>query len=339
MKKRIRYILFLVIITPICLELALRILGYGAYHQTEYSIVSKPNMCLEASADLGFSLGEGVYSVSMNGAPAYTATHIDGQRITGNSAKADSLPDVFVMGCSFTYGMGVDDSLSFPYQLQQAFSNVDIRNFGVPGFGSVQSYLQLKEEIATGNIPEMVVVNFCDFHHERNSLTPRYRNSLVLGYQRSNEAASKALKKSGFPYIENDTIKTVDYDKLYSNWPGRETFATVHYFQSMSDKSKESNINLVENSLSIFQKIKALCEKHEVHLIVTGLTKNKDTQQFLRQLRSEGFQTVDISLNLENKKYNQLPYDTHPNGRAHTYFAKKLTPVLAEWINLQFPAN
>ncbi len=339
MKKRVRYILFLVLVTPICLELALRIVGYTAYQQTEYSIVSKPSMCLEASSELGFSLGEGVFSVSMNGASEYTATHVNGQRITGNTVKADSLPDVFVMGCSFTYGMGVSDSLSFPYQLQQAFPHLDIQNFGVPGFGSVQSYLQLKQEIEAGSIPEMVVVNFCDFHHERNSLTPRYRNSLILGYQRSNDAASEALKKSSFPYIEQGKLKTVEYDLLYSNWPGRETFATVHYFQSMIDNSKESDIDLEENSLFVFRKIKSLCDEHHIQLLVTGLTKSSETQHFLKQLQSEGIQTKDISLNLNNKQYNQLPYDSHPNERAHTLFANRLIPTLSEWISLQSPAN
>lgn len=328
MKKRIRYILFLVLITPICLELALRILGYGAYHQTEYSIVSKPTMCLQASSELGFSLGEGVYSVSMNGAPNYTATHVDGQRITRAYSKADSLPELFVMGCSFTYGMGVSDSISFPYQLQQQFPAWNIRNFGVPGFGSVQSYLQLESEIESGIIPQLVIVNFCDFHHQRNSLTPRFRNSLVLGYQRSNAQASAALQQSRFPYIENGSIKTVDYDHLYSNWPGRETFAAVHYFQSIRDKSKESEIDLVENSLIVFRKMKALCDQHEITLIVTGLTKNRETRKFLKRLQSEGIQTADISLDLKNKKYNQLPYDSHPNGRAHMHFANQLATVL-----------
>lgn len=320
--------LFLVLITPVCLELALRILGYGAYHQTEYSIVSKPVMCLQASSELGFSLGEGVYAVSMNGAPAYTATHVNGQRITSRTAKADSLPELFVMGCSFTYGMGVSDSVSFPYQLQQQFPEWNIRNFGVPGFGSVQSLLQLKDEISSGTIPEVVIVNFCDFHHQRNSLTPRFRNSLVLGYQRSNNEASEALQQSRFPYIEKGTIKTVDYEHLYSNWLGRETFATVHYIQSINDKRNEAEIDLVENSLVVFRKMQALCDTHGITLIVTGLTNNWETRKFLKQLDTEGIQTVDISLDLKNKKYNQLPYDSHPNGRAHTHFAQQLTTVL-----------
>ncbi len=333
MKKRIRYYFFLTLITPICFELALRVLGYSAYQQVPYSIISKPNMCLEASVDLGFSLGEGTYSVSINGAPKYTATHTNGKRITRKSSANDSLPCVFVMGCSFTYGMGVNDSVSFPYQLQSHFKNFSIENFGVPGFGTVQSYLQLEKEINIGNIPELVIVNFCDFHHERNSLTPRFRNSLVMGYQRSNKEATSKLVKSRFPYVENKEIKFVEFNHLYSNWKGRETLASVNYFQTMKDERLTAQINLEQNSLEIFRRMQAICKKHNIKFMVTGLTRNSATRAFIARLKKSNIDAVDISLDLSQKKYNQLPYDTHPNSRAHDYFTKRIILKMRNWIS------
>ncbi|MFK7786913.1 MAG: hypothetical protein AB8B56_17460 [Crocinitomicaceae bacterium] len=292
MSKRFRYYLFLVLITPICFEIALRILGYGPYRQSEYTISSEPQMCLKSSDELGFSLGEGTYQVSVNGAPNYTATHIDGRRITRKKHVEVFESQVFIMGCSFTYGMGVSDSVAFPYQIQQRFKDsIRIENYGIPGFGNVQSYLQLKREVAEGNIPKLVIVNFCDFHHERNSLTPRYRNSLVLGYQRSNKEVSKELGKSTFPFIENGRLKSVAFDDMYHNWSGRETFATVHYFQSNSDKRLSEKINLEKNSLALFSKLQSLCDKHHIELIVTGLTKTKATRRFLNSLDKKGIRT------------------------------------------------
>ena len=340
MSKRVRYYLFLVLITPICFEIALRILGYTPYIQAEYTISSEPQMCLRSSDELGFSLAEGTYEVSVNGAPSYTATHIDGRRITRNFRPKISGAKVFLMGCSFTYGMGVSDSLSFPYRLQSSFPILTrIENYGVPGFGNVQSYLQLKDEINDGNTPELVIVNFCDFHHERNSLTPSYRNSLVLGYQRSNKEVSKQLAKSTFPFMEKGRLTEVTFDEMYSNWPGRETFATVHYFQSNNDRRLSESINLEKNSLALFLKFKSLCDEHDIKLIVTGLTKNKVTRKFLKSLENKGIQTVDISLNLKDKQYNQLPYDSHPNEKAHAHFAQALETVIGNWISSRFPAN
>lgn len=296
-------------------------------------------MCMVASADLGFALGDGTYSVSVNGAPSYTATHIDGKRITRKNNVNDSLPDVFIMGCSFTYGMGVDDSISFPYQLQSAFDQLTIQNFGVPGFGNVQSLLQLEKEITAGNLPELVIVNFCDFHHERNSMTPRFRNSLVMGYQRSNDEATSELSKSQFPFVENGDVKSVAFKQLYSNWRGRETFASVNYFQTMNDERLTSNINLEQNSLNLFLRMKKLCKENDIHLLVTSLTRNSASTSFLNRLKKSGIDVFDISLDLRQKKYNQLPYDTHPNSLAHDHFSKKLTLWMQEWLNSQSPAS
>lgn len=333
MKKRIGYILFLALITPVCFEIALRILGYTPFIQEQYYIVSKPDMCLKSSADLGFTLGEGVYEVSMNGAPAYTATHRNGRRITKNHVAHDSLRDVFIMGCSFTYGMGVVDSVSFPHQIQRRFPQLDVHNFGVPGFGTVQSYLQLKKEIENGNIPDLVLVNFCDFHHERNSLTPIFRKSLVLGYERSNTEAERQLAKSKFPYIKNGKLASVDYTDLYTNWIGRETFAAVQYFQSISDKRAKAKLDLEANSETIFRKMHALCDEHHIHFAVTGLTQTSATYAFLERLvESSGIHTIDIALDLAINDYNQLPYDSHPNEKAHDFFAKKISEKIALWI-------
>lgn len=329
-KKRIRYYVFLLLITPICLEIALRILGYSAYQQLQYSIESNPKMCIVASSELGFALGEGIFEVSVNGAPKYVATHLDGKRITRLDSTQDSLAKVFIMGCSFTYGMGVDDSLSFPYKVQDHFGNLNVQNFGVPGYGSIQSYLQLKKELENDHIPEVVLVNFCDFHDERNSLTPRFRNSLVIGYQRSNDETSAELAKSKFPFIENGQIKLVSFKNLYSNWSGRETFATVNYFQTMNDERLTGQIDQLKNSETLFLKMQALCDQYEIRFIVTGLTRGPELTSFLFRLEKAGIEVHDISLNLSLKKYNQLPYDTHPNAVAHAYFSKKIIDLLSE---------
>lgn len=292
-----------------------------------------------ASGDLGFALGDGTYSVSVNGAPSYTANHIYGRRITKKQRLTDSLPSVLIMGCSFTYGMGVDDSVSFPFQLQSAFKELNIENFGVPGFGNIQSLLQLEQEISSGNVPDLVIVNFCDFHHERNSLTPRFRNSLVMGYQRSNNEATSELAKSQFPFIDNGVLKTVEFKELYSNWSGRETFASVNYFQTMNDERLTSKINLEQNSLSIFLRMKELCDKNDIQFLATTLTRNSASKSFLDRLAQSNIEVVDISLDLRLKKYNQLPFDTHPNSRAHDHFSRKLSFWISKWLNSQSLAN
>ena len=334
MKKRLKYAGFLVLITPICFELALRLMGHSAYKQFDYTIESTPKFCIEKSANLGFSLGEGSFEVTINKGLVYRATHKNGERITRQDTVSDSLDRIFLMGCSYTYGMGVDDSLSFPFMVQSRLKNLNIQNLGVPGFGTVQSYLQLKKQIASGTIPAVVMVNFCDFHHDRNSLTPHYRMSLEMGFQRSNPAVRSKMAQSKFPYVENRTIKYVTYADLYSVWPGRETFATINFFQIRQDERATAKIDAEKNSLFIFGELQKLCKKHDIHLIVNGLTQTKKTTHFLSLLRKMGIETHDISIDLNSKKYNSLPYDSHPNALAHAHFAEKISSILAK-INFQ----
>lgn len=338
MKKRLKYYGFILLITPICFELALRILGYSPYKHLPYTIDSRPGFCIVKSSTLGFSLGEGSFDVHINKGLVYSCTHRDGKRITQNNPQNDSLDRVFIMGCSYTYGMGVSDSSSFPYLVQNHFSTKNIENFGVPGYGTVQSYFQLKSEIESGTIPSVVVVNFCDFHHERNSLTPRYRMSLEMGYQRSNPSVPKELLTSKFPYVEGKTFKLEPYHKLYSIWSGRETFATINYFQTMKDERLSSAMDLEKNSQFVFSKIHELCKKHKIQLVVTGLTRSKETKSFLNSLSKMGIQTRDISIDLSLMKYNKLPYDSHPSELAHAHYAKKVIAILEE-ISSRQPSN
>lgn len=338
MKKRLKYAGFLLLISPLCLELALRVMGHSAYRQVDYIIESSPKFCIEKSAELGFSLGEGTFEVTINKGLVYSATHKKGQRITRLHEVSDSLDQVFLMGCSYTYGMGVDDSSSFPYLVQSRLTNVNIKNLGVPGFGTVQSYLQLKKEIASGTIPAVVMVNFCDFHHERNSLIPRYRMSLEMGFQRSNPEVRSKMIQSKFPYVENGKIKYVPYSELYSVWTGRETFAAINYFQIRKDERTTAKIDAEKNSLFIFGELQQLCKKHGIRLIVNGLTQTEGTTHFLSLLQKMGIETQDISIDLNSKKYNSLPFDSHPNALAHAHFAQKISSILAE-INSQQRSN
>ncbi|MEL6255440.1 MAG: hypothetical protein AAFR87_25765, partial [Bacteroidota bacterium] len=164
-KKKVLYYIYLLLLLAPCLEIALRILQYEPYRQVNFLIKSSPSHCLIPHPYLGFALNPGSFEVQINQAKPYQVRHgSDSLRITHPSPLPDSLPEIFLLGCSYTYGMGVNDEDSFPYLLQEAFPTYRVKNFGVPGFGSVQSYLQLKAELKKGNRPKIVILNLVEFH-------------------------------------------------------------------------------------------------------------------------------------------------------------------------------
>lgn len=333
--KPLFYLYILLIFLP-CLELALRILQYQPYQYIPFSIQSTPEFCILPDPVLGFSLRPGTFDVKINQAEKYTVTHgKDSLRITSYASNTDSPSAILLMGCSYTYGMGVDDSMTFPFLIQQGIPSYKVKNMGVPGYGTVQSYLQLKRYIQRGIIPEKVIVNYADFHDDRNALTPTYRKDLQIGFERANERLSALMLPGKVPYLAPDAdgsfkIAWCEWGQMHRNWRGREDFSTVHFLQGLSERFTQFQMNPEAMTLASFQMIQEICKANEIELLVTGLTQTKATRRMLESLNENGMKTLDISVDLKNKAFHNFPHDSHPNTFAHRHFADELLRYICE---------
>jgi hypothetical protein len=334
-KKDLLYLVYILLVLLPCLEIALLILGYRPYRQVDFKIESTPDNCLIPHPSLGFALHPGTFRVTINKGLTYYATHgTDSLRITSFAEEPSAeLPAIWFLGCSYTYGMGLDDSLTFPFLVNKNLSSFSVKNFGVPGYGTVQGYLQLKQQLVAHAPPAWVMVNYADFHEERNALTPAYRRDLFMGYQRSNAAVSTRMKTAAIPYVTTtvagEQIRFCSWDSIYHNWQYRETFASVNFLQDVSDQRQSRKIDKMKASLFIFQELKALCDLHQIRLLVTGITPSSETKQMLEILKKQGIETLDMSVDLSKEDYRNAPYDDHPNAKANAIFAKRITLFLS----------
>ena len=332
-RKKIFYYIYLLLIFTPCLEIALRILQYEPYRQEEFLIRSTPSQCLIPHPKLGFALNPGSFEVQINQAKPYRVNHgPDSLRITHSSPLADTLDQVFLLGCSYTYGMGVNDSESFPFLLQQAFPNLRVKNFGVPGFGNVQSYLQLEAEIKKGNLPKIVILNLVDFHLERNVLSPDYRKNLYMGFARSSEEIKEQMKPGRIPFILSSKEELIfgweSWDSVYQNWRGREELASINLFQSLADTWNGRKLDPRDQSLLLFKAFQALCEKHGIIFCISNLRANKTSEELLEAISALGIDTLDMGLDLLSKDFSSLPEDSHPNSSAHRHYFMKISSYL-----------
>jgi hypothetical protein len=334
-KKNLFYLIYLLLVLLPCLEIALLILGYRPYRQVDFKIESTPENCLIAHPSLGFALHPGTFRVTINEGLIYRATHgADSLRITSYEQQEETLPAIWFMGCSYTYGMGIDDSLTFPFLVNKSLPRFSTKNFGVPGYGTVQGYLQLQQQLAIHSPPAWVIVNYADFHDERNALTPAYRRDLFMGYQRSNEAVSTRMKAAAVPYVATTIpagyqIRACPWDSIYHNWQYRETFASVNFLQDLSDQRQSRQIDKTGATLHVFQQLKTLCDQHDIRLLVTGITPSFATKEILKKLKTLGLETLDMSVDLSKEEYRNAPYDDHPNTKANAIFAKRITDYLS----------
>ena len=107
----------------------------------------------------------------------------DGRRVTHPDEGSASVrkPEIWVFGCSFTFSWGVDDAETYLAVLQRAMPDFEIVNFGVGGYGTLQSLMQLEREIRAGRRAALTVLAYADFHDKRNVLTPARLKT--VGYQ------------------------------------------------------------------------------------------------------------------------------------------------------------
>lgn len=324
------YIFYIIVLILPCAELALRLLGYQPYRQQAFHIEATPEKCIIAHPWMGFALRPGNYEVTINEGLHYSVRHgMDSLRFTGQAFSEENHSDsIYFFGCSYTYGMGVSDSLTFPFLIQQNEQSRSVRNFGVPGYGTVQTYLQLKKLIEINEIPAIVIINYADFHDDRNALTPAYRRDLFMGFQGSHQSVELAMQQANVPFFSKKAgvyqLAFCKWQHIYESWRYRKTFAFVNFLQDFSDQRKTNAIDKTEVSRYTFLQIKKICDNRHIRMLVTGITSSPKTRKMLDDLNELGIETLDIFVDLSLKKYNNAPYDDHPNEQAHAIFAKKI---------------
>ncbi len=334
----------IILITLLLLEIIIRLCGIKPFKQKHFSIQSTPELCLIPDSHFGFALNPGEYSVTMNEQIHYTCSHnLDSLRILNYENHQDStfvfrqrsgrqssiVKKIDFHGCSFTYGMSVDDSLAFPFLLQKEFSDYQFRNFAVPGFGNLQALLRLKLQIKNKNFPDVLMLCYADFHDERNALNLNYRQSLFNGFQNANETVKPLFMNSKMPFYDSEKgIQFCDWQNIYENWSGRTTFATVNAMQNAVDKMKYSRIDEKAITHQILLEIKKLCEANQIEFVLAAITKSESTDFTIAFCKQQNIETLDIGLPFPSEKYSNLPYDIHPNKVAHQHFSEEITDFL-----------
>lgn len=105
----------------------------------------------------------------------------EGLRPTGTVPKRDGQPNVFVFGCSYTYGWFLDDEQTYAWLLQESLPESNVYNFAQPGYGTHHALLRLTEQLRLGRIPKACVFSYIPTmpdgpfgHPDRNVANPLF---------------------------------------------------------------------------------------------------------------------------------------------------------------------
>ncbi len=313
-----------VFISLFAAELILRLVGRTPWQINENTITVEPGGKLfKKHPKLGYVQIPGKYKIILADGYSFIATHdATGCRITRPLSSADSKnekEEIWIFGDSMNYGWSLNDDEVYPWFLQEKLPNYNIVNFGVNGYGTLQSLIQFKEALSIGRKPKIAVINYGSFHDRRNTLL-RERKKLIAGpwnsiglmtqpYARFNNEDKLEYKFTSTEYIEIPFIK---FSALVN--------FTERVFNTLEEKINRSH----DVTKAIIQDFYALAEKNDVKLIVAGIWWDPLTKSMIDYCNDENISAVDISIDLDQPGKRNYPHDDHPVSEVHMEYCNML---------------
>ncbi|MFS8117852.1 MAG: SGNH/GDSL hydrolase family protein [Microcoleus sp.] len=323
--RLITYLIFPILLSVTTAEVALRVAGYKPWQIENVDVAVEPKgNFFTKDSELGYKHLPGKFKVTLNGNYSFNATHLNNSlRIThplNTYNKSSTKPEIWILGCSFTYGWSLNDNETYAWLLQAKLPQYEIVNFGVNGYGTLHSFIQFKEALKQGNKPKIAVIAYAGFHDRRNTLLRARRKQMAawnkLGILLQPDARLDG--KNNFTY----SMTKLEYDE----WPLMRVSALVNFLEVNYNQFEEGLYKSHDVSKAIIEEFNRLAEANGVKLVVAGI--NAGSAKMLEELSQEGIATVDISVDLKIPANNNLPHDLHPSAIANRQYADKLENFL-----------
>ena len=323
--RLITYLIFPVFLSATTAEVVLRVAGYKPWQieNADVAVEPKGNFFTKDS-ELGYKHLPGKFKVTLNGNYSFNATHLNNSlRIThplNTYNQSSTKPEIWILGCSFTYGWSLNDSETYAWLLQAKLPQYEIVNFGVNGYGTLHSFIQFKEALKHENKPKVAVIAYAGFHDRRNTLL-RARSKQMVAWNKLGilfQPDARLNGKNNFTY----SMTKLEYDE----WPLMRISALVNFLEVNYNQFEEGLYKSHNVSKTIIEEFNRLAEANDVKLVVAGI--NAGSAKMLEELSQEGIATVDISVDLKIPANNNLPHDLHPSAIANRQYAAKLDSFL-----------
>lgn len=214
-----------------------------------------------------------------------------------------------VYGCSFTYGTSLGDRETFCSLLQSRFRDAQILNRGIGGHGTVQSYLQFREDVSLGRVDAAIFAVIGD-HKYRNMPHP--------------------LRMKAFLSMDWYRIGVEHYPCAVSKTGGGVTIHHVPIWQPVLQREDLSaflpdEIMLNKLTVEVFAEIATFARKSNIPFHIVTL--DRMDGDFNDMLLQEFDNATDISTP-HDEEHRFFPHDLHPNTLAARLYADRLAPIV-----------
>ena len=257
---------------------------------------------------------------------SFKVTHLpDTQRIThprSTYGEDRKKAEIWIFGCSFTYGWSLNDQETFPWLLQERFPQYEVVNFGANGYSTVQSLIKLREALAKGRVPKVAILEFASWHDERNLFSRNWQRIL---------APYNKLGLVEYPYARLDHNGKLIYytgNVEFNEFPFMRYSALAAFIEQKYDNLKDHFSHILQVTQALVLEFANTAKQHNVPAVVAGVTGNRETYAMLSFVQENGFKAVNIAVDLKIKENTNYPYDGHPSASANKQYADKLEAFL-----------
>jgi tetratricopeptide (TPR) repeat protein len=276
-------------------------------------------------------LAEGEFRFKVAENYSWSATHnADGQRVTHRASDPDARPEIWLFGCSFTYGWSLDDNQTLAARLAPLWPQFRIRSFAVPGFGTTQSYLSLKRELEKGAIPAIVYYGYGSFHETRNILSRDRQRAFA-------RTDPQAIHLPPFARLDPKGNTEIVFEPPYFvELPGMRWSSLLTLIEGSYDNLEMQWLPSQQVTWKLLKEMNDLCRAKGVDFIVGTWTRDPLTDQLLAHARETKLPVVELAMPTEAEGSQNLPFDGHPSAKFHRYSAEEVATRLAEMMPSRF---
>jgi hypothetical protein len=234
----------------------------------------------------------------------------DGFRVTPNNS-AISAKRINFLGCSATFGEGLNDQETLPAFVKRELGDVQVKNFGVHGYGMHQALAILESPRDTSGQVNFILT--APWHAERSACVP----SFALGSPRYELQADGSVVRNGvcggISYYP--LARVLSLSRIYGLVKGA----------MQSRQSQDAQINLY---LALIQRISELSRTRHQALLIGYLkaddhwfTGSFNNEKIVEKFKTMNIEVIDVTLADKSEnvpaKYSLHKLDEHPTALAN----------------------
>lgn len=323
-RTRILLVAVATVLALVAVEGALRWLGRTPFQRRP----ARSRSALAADHRLGHVVTPGVSDIEFRAGPfvqtVRTTRLADGHRITrplADYANASPRPQIWVFGCSFTFGVMLSDEQTFPWVAQAQLPDYEVVNFGVPGYSTFQMLLQLEDALRRPDRPAAVVLAYATFHEQRNVCARAWRTAGNLPFQ--------------YPCARLNPDGTVGRTMIERNartLPFADRLALVGTLESALAHLDDIQLRASDVTERLIREFVGQCRRANVPVVIADVFEDGRGMPMLRRLAAEGVPILNLTPNYQAPAMTFAPYDPHPAPDGARWLGDHLVTGLRETV-------